>query len=262
MTTLFYDGSFEGLLTAVFDIYAHKLNLVKLKPDGLYNGALFGDEMRVVTDERKAGRVLSGLRDKLSPGGLQRLYAAYLAEIYEEDNPIVGYVRYVFDSDRPIEDNYGNKYVRRVSEIVRMVRREKHRMEAFIRFQKLTDGTFYATVDPDFNVLPLILRHFKNRYADQKWIIYDTRRAYGLYYDLHRVEYISFDFDVNGEKDIVSKYDSEEGIYQLLWKDYFKSVNIAERKNTQLHLRHVPKRYWKNLTENCDVNIKFFTFCK
>lgn len=249
MTTLFYDGTFEGLLTAVYDIYARKLGLVKLKPDGLHTAALFGDELKVITDEHRASRVLLGLKEKMTAGGLQRLYAAYLAEIYEEDNPIVGYIRYVFDSEKPIEDDYGNRYVLRVSEIVRMVRREKHRMEAFIRFQKLTDGTFYATVDPDFNVLPLILRHFKNRYADQKWIIYDTRRAYGLYYDKHQVEYVSFDFDTQSGKDLVSKYDSEEGIYQLLWKDYFKCVNISERRNTRLHLRHVPKRYWKNLTE-------------
>ncbi|MBW4891638.1 TIGR03915 family putative DNA repair protein [Mucilaginibacter sp. HMF5004] len=249
MTTLFYDGSFEGLLTAVFDIYTHKLGLVKLKLNGAYDTALFGSEMTVVTDEAKAKRVLKGLSDKLTSGGLQRLYAAYLSEIKEEDNPVVGYIRYVFDSDRSIEENYGNKYVRRVSEIVRMVRREKHRMEAFIRFQKLNDGTFYATVEPDFNVLPLILRHFKNRYADQKWIIYDTLRAYGLYYDQHRVEYVTFDFNTQNNNGLVSQYDSDEGIYQLLWKDYFKSVNIAARKNTKLHLRHVPKRYWKNLTE-------------
>jgi probable DNA metabolism protein len=251
MTILFYDNSFEGLLTAVFEIYARKLGPVKLKPDGLYSGALFSDELKVVTDQSRATRVLMGLKNKISGAGIQRLYAAYLTEIFDEDNPIIGYIRYVFDSPINIEEDYSNKYVLRVSELVRMVRREKHRMEAFIRFQKLKDETFYATVDPDFNVLPLLLRHFKNRYADQRWIIYDTRRAYGLYYDLHHADYITLDFagDEGGADNIVSKFDSDESIYQVLWKDYFKSVNIAARKNTNLHLRHVPKRYWKNLTE-------------
>lgn len=250
MTTIFYDGSFEGILTAIFEIYARKLKQVKLLPNGTYSTALFTDELKVTTDLERARRVLQGLTQKIAPAGVQRLYVAHLAEILEEDNPIVGYMRYVFDSEQAIDDDYTNKYVLRISEIVRMVRREKHRMEAFIRFQKLKDGTFYATVDPDFNVLPLILRHFKNRYADQKWIIYDTRRAFGLYYDLHQVEYITLDFSPEGiGKNILSKYDSDEGIYQVLWKDYFKSVNIASRKNNKLHLRHVPKRYWKNLTE-------------
>lgn len=250
MTTIFYDGTFEGILTAVFEIYARKLKQVKLLPIGSYSAAMFTDELTVVTDDSRAKRVLLGLTQKIASAGVQRLYAAHLAEIFDEDNPIVGYIRYVFDSDQNIEDDYSNKYVLKISEIVRMVRREKHRMEAFIRFQKLKDGTFYATVDPDFNVLPLILRHFKNRYADQKWIIYDTRRAFGLYYDLHQVEYMTLDFlDTGVGKNIVSQYESDEGIYQVLWKEYFKSVNIASRKNDKLHLRHVPKRYWKNLTE-------------
>jgi len=249
MTIIFYNCTFEGLLTVVFEIYARKLTTVKLKPDGLYTGALFANELKVVTDQTRAQRVLKALSTKLTHGALQRLYAAYLSEIFEEDNPIIGYIRHVFDSDKNVEDDYSNSYVLRVSDIVRKVRREKHRMEAFIRFQKLKDGTFYATVDPDFNVLPLIIRHFKNRYADQRWIIYDTRRAYGLYYDLHDVEYVTFDFNNGGATGIVSQYDNDEGIYQLLWKDYFRSINITERKNTKLHLRHVPKRYWKNLTE-------------
>ncbi|MGY0039832.1 DUF4130 domain-containing protein [Pedobacter sp. NJ-S-72] len=41
----------------------------------------------------------------------------------------------------------------------------------------------------------------------------------------------------------------KEGFYAVLWKDYFKSTNIAARKNTKLHIQHVPKRYWKYLTE-------------
>jgi probable DNA metabolism protein len=106
----------------------------------------------------------------------------------------LGYMRYAFDSPVKIEEDYGNKYVTRVSEMVRMVRREKHRMEAFVRFQELTDGTFYAGVEPDFNVLPLLIRHFKSRYADQKWMIYDIKRKYGIYYDLHDTQFIEMDF--------------------------------------------------------------------
>ena len=41
----------------------------------------------------------------------------------------------------------------------------------------------------------------------------------------------------------------EEINYQNLWKEYFDHTNIKERKNTKLHLQHVPKRYWRYLTE-------------
>jgi probable DNA metabolism protein len=250
MTTLIYDGTFEGLLTAVFDVYDRKLGMVSLQKTGVNNSALFEDKLQVITDETRANRVLKGLKQKISSMGIQRLYAAHLAEMDGEENNLMGYIRYAFDAGQNIEEDYGNRFVMRVSEMVRMVRREKHRMEAFVRFQKLKDETFYATIEPDFNVLPLLIRHFKSRYADQKWIIYDIRRNYGIYYDLHDTQYITLDFaNVNKPGDVIAAFTEDEGIYQHLWKNYFTSVNIPSRKNTKLHVRHIPKRYWKHLTE-------------
>ena len=122
-------------------------------------------------------------------------------------------------------------------------------MEAFIRFQKLKDETFYAAIEPDFNVLPLLIKHFKDRYADQQWIIYDIRRKYGVHYNLHDIQYITLNFSDVKATNVVSAYTEDEGLYQELWKNYFKSVNIPARKNTKLHLMHVPRRYWRHLTE-------------
>jgi len=249
-TTLLYDGTFEGLLTAVFEVYEHKLSSIKLERAEKHTKALFEQVMNVVTDEARASRVLKGLKIKLSPMGVQRLYAAHLAEMEGGENTLLGYIRYVFDAKENIEEDYGNKFVMRVSEIVRMVRREKHRMEAFVRFQKLKDETFYAVVEPDFNVLPLLIRHFKSRYADQRWIIYDLKRLYGIYYDLHDTQYITLDFATSNKPgEIMTAFCEDEGIYQHLWKNYFHSVNIPSRKNTKLHVRHIPKRYWRHLTE-------------
>ncbi|MES2265801.1 MAG: TIGR03915 family putative DNA repair protein [Bacteroidota bacterium] len=250
MTTLVYDGTFEGLLTSVFEVYDRRLDKVNLQKTSLVSNAMFEDRLEVLTDDIRANRVLKGLKQKISSMGVQRLYAAHLAEMDGEDNNLLGYIRYAFDAGQNIEEDYGNKYVLRVSEMVRMVRREKHRMEAFVRFQKLKDGIFYAAIEPDFNVLPLLIRHFKSRYADQKWIIYDLRRKYGLYYDLHDTQFISMDFaNVGKPDDVITAFTEDEGIYQHLWKNYFTSVNIPSRKNTKLHVRHIPKRYWKHLTE-------------
>jgi probable DNA metabolism protein len=250
MYTLIYDGTFEGLLTAVFEIYERKLFHVKLIKGEWYTNALFEEVLQVITDENRANRVLSGLRKKLSAAGIQRLYIAHMAGMENEENALIGFIRYAFDTDQNIEEDYGNKYVMRISEIVKMVRREKHRMEAFVRFQKLKDETFYSTVEPDFNVLPLLIRHFKSRYADQKWIIYDIKRRYGLYYDLHDTQYISLDFsEITKPTDTIMVVSPDELMYRCLWKNYFNSTNIVSRKNTKLHLRHIPKRYWRHLTE-------------
>ncbi|MFD2146404.1 TIGR03915 family putative DNA repair protein [Mucilaginibacter antarcticus] len=211
---------------------------------------MFEDTLKVTTSPDYASRVLKGLRKKLSPNSVQRIYIAHMAEMVNEDNNIVGYIRYVFDNTENIEDDYGNRYVIRLSEVIRMMWRERHRMEAFIRFQKLQDETYYAVIEPDFNVLPLLIKHFRNRYTDQKFIIYDIKRNYGIYYDLHDTEFINLDFsNVAKPTDTIAAYTEEEAIYQHLWKNYFQSVNIAARKNTRLHVRHIPKRYWKHLTE-------------
>jgi len=250
MTRLIYDGTFEGLLTAIFEIYERKLNHVKMEKGEWYTSALFENLIKVNTDKVRASRVLKGLRQKLSAAGIQRLYIAHMAELENEDDIIVGFIRYAFDTPVNIEENYGNKYVMRISEIVGMMRREKHRMEAFVRFQKLKDDSFYAAVEPDFNVLPLLIKHFKSRYADQRWIIYDIKRSYGLYYNMHDTEFISLEFSAASHPGkVITAFCEDEGIYQHLWKNYFHSVNIPARKNTKLHLRHIPKRYWKHLTE-------------
>jgi probable DNA metabolism protein len=58
-------------------------------------------------------------------------------------------------------------------------------------------------------------------------------------------------FSENPRDNIAMKtiIDEKEELYQQLWQQYFSSVNIAARKNTKLHIQHMPKRYWRWLTE-------------
>lgn len=127
-------------------------------------------------------------------------------------------------------------------------------MEAFIRFRHLADGIFYCGIEPDY-VLPLIMTHFKNRYTDQQWIIYDLTRHYGLFYNLKSVQEVQL--GLKEEKQMNRPQEQmlteNESLYTTLWKNYFKSTNIAARKNTRLHVQHVPKRYWKYLTEKISL---------
>ena len=111
---------------------------------------------------------------------------------------------------------------------------------------------FHAVIEPDFNVLPLITDFFRKRYADQAWLIYDSKRKYGVLYDLQQLSEVYLtpqqQNSIAKTEDIIS-FDESEEKYQTLWKQYFKSTNIEARKNMKLHLQHVPKRYWKYLVE-------------
>lgn len=246
-----YDGSFEGLLTVVFEAFDRKAWPTSIEPEHLAQPSMFGEHIAVVTDEEKAGRVWQGLQKKLSINAQQALYHTYLWEQAGFEQTIFDYIRLVFSSTQSIEGHYTAPCVLQVQQAAKQVHREKHRMEAFVRFQKTADGLYYATISPDFNVLPLIVRHFEKRYADQRWVIYDTNRRYGAYYDFSQVALVNLEVPPHQRSMPLAPEarDAQEDSYQQLWQVYFSSVNIPERKNPKLHLRHMPKRYWKYLSE-------------
>lgn len=245
-----YDGSLEGLLTAVFEWFERKPGAAQIITHERYQPDAFSQSFEVLTDRLKADRVWKGLAKRLDRDWMRKVYCTFLSEVPEMQQELFLFISYIFQHPAGAEKNYGNTQVLNVAQTARKVEREKHRMEAFIRFQQTADGIFYCGIDPDFNVIPLIINHFKNRYADQKWIIYDLKRHYGIFYDLHTVEEIELDVDLQQLKQAKQQVlDQKEQLYADLWKNYFKSTNIVARKNTKLHVQHVPKRYWKYLTE-------------
>lgn len=244
MQLVVYDGSFEGFLTAVFDIYEYRFADVHFTPETNYQKNIFDKVHEVITNETKAARVWKGLQQRLSANALEQLYKTFLSEKANIESTLLQYIQYGFSSTTCIENNFSHPAVLTVTQTAKMVHRESHRMEAFIRFQLTTDGLYYAVIEPDFDVLPLIKKHFYERYADQQWLIYDARRKYGLFYDKEQVMPVSINF--TNETGI---HDTKEELYQKLWKQYFTSVNISARKNLKLHIQHMPRRYWKYLTE-------------
>lgn len=250
MQQIVFDGTWNGLLTAIFEVYEYKFKAVSIARVG-NTASLFSEAHTVITQAEKAERVRKQLEKLVGKRMFQDLYKTFLSETDEAANLIFNYVQYVISAGGDAARNFSNPFVLGVQQTARKVHREKHRMEAFVRFQCSSDNLYYAWIEPDFDVLPIIAIHFKNRYADQQWLIYDTKRKYGLHYDLKTVQEvtINFDMDINNKASIAKIYGEKEELYQTLWKQYFKSVNIKARKNTKLHIQHMPKRYWKYLVE-------------
>lgn len=281
MISYIFDGSFAGLLCCVFRAYAFKdrqfkgsrlqdkkrqeqhirvYSQVDFQPELFAQSGDeqvgLAEEVMITTDDAKAQRVWTALSNKIGSSSSRRVYFAYLSEQAQAFQHIFDFACYVFDHTNAVAANYGHPAVLGLSQIAKSVSREKHRMEAFVRFKKTVEGIFFAVIDPDFNVLPLISPHFKGRYADQRWLIYDEKRRYGLFYDLNSVQEVHLSSEHNKSMieqaqltDTSITLDAQEALYDQLWKDYFKSTNIVERRNIKLHLQHVPKRYWKYLTE-------------
>lgn len=251
MIWLLYDGSFEGLLTAIFETYEYKWTDAHIRKEGSEVPQLFAEIRTVSTDELKAKRVWDKLVQLLDSKGVHTIWTGWLSELETIEDTIMGVIRYAIEMKQDVLKDYGNLHVIQLQQTVKSVGREKHRMEAFVRFQLTKDNIYFSVIEPDFNVLPLILTHFKNRYADQRWFIFDSRRNYGIYYDLEKAEFVDFVPNSLLSPNGVSSdaFGDGEDLFQKLWSDYFKSTNIAGRKNTKLHIQHVPKRYWKYLVE-------------
>ncbi|WP_178985427.1 TIGR03915 family putative DNA repair protein [Winogradskyella helgolandensis] len=248
---LIYDGTFDGFLSAVFYVFEFKLKGVTIQNEFTVQQGLFSENERIIIDEIKANRVWNGIQSKLSSHGSYQLYYAFLSEVVGVEDLLLDYIQYAFSQSKKVDKDYSHPSILKIAQIAKSVGREKHRMEAFVRFRLTKDDIYFASIEPDFNVLPLIEKHFKRRYADQKWVIYDLKRGYGLFYDLEKVELINMDFpeNFNFTKTDDAFFATQEFEFQKLWQDYFKATNIESRKNMKLHIRHIPKRYWKYLSE-------------
>ncbi|AZA80670.1 DNA metabolism protein [Chryseobacterium lactis] len=250
MTTLLYDGSFDGLFTAIFEVFEYRFKEVEIiSRERFYQENIFAEIHEVVTQTDKSDRVLKKLEHNMGKQGIHQLLKVFLSEDVELEKLILSAVQQsiTHPSDN-ILGNFADADILKISKINKSVGRESHRMTAFVRFEKLQDGIFFAKIDPDFNVIPLIRKHFKDRYQDQKWMIYDLRRNYGILYDLEDCEFFYPDEKLSLNQ-YQEKFHDDEKNYQTLWQRYFTRTNIVERKNIKLHIQHVPKRYWKYLTE-------------
>lgn len=250
MTTLIYDNTFQGFLTAVFEVYEYRHSDVCIVPQCRPQGSLFGGSRVVECNDDKAARVWKGISKHISHAAMHDIYKVFLSELPGMEDKLLQYIQYTFEAG-DVSKDFSDTAVMYIADITRKVHREKHRMEAFVRFRLAADNLYYATIEPDFNVLPLIADHFEKRYADQRWLIYDLHRGYGIYYDLNTVSAIEMDtvHMLADRSPAASALHEDEAAYEHLWQNYFKSVNIASRKNPKLHRQHMPLRYWRYLTE-------------
>lgn len=249
--TLAYDGTFEGFLSAVFQVYEEKLVDVSIEKEKRATETFFAEVTPVLTNSEKATRVWKGLGKYCSAAGKHNVYKAFLSELTGIENTLLHYIKRSLSEQKHIDKDFADSEILKIAKIVKMVGREKHRMDAFVRFRLTKDNLYFATVSPDFNVLPLNAKHFKNRYADQQWLIYDLKRNYGIYYNLIEVNYVELQLSeaINSSSKATFYFTEEEQAFQDLWKNYFTSTNITSRKNMKLHVQHIPKRYWKYLSE-------------
>lgn len=250
-TTFRYDKTFEGLLNVVFDAYVRKefpeALIGEEEPELMFSQRMH----KVYTDTGKAERVWKSFRKKTDRRTRNMIMHVWLSEEPHSDELIFRYICKTFNSQHPIAGNFTDPDILEIKQIAMKVAREGEHVRQFIRFQKGGDGTFFAPTAPKYNVLPLAINYLKERFADQKWLVYDTKRHYGYYYDLQKVQEVTLEDDshlISGKLD-ETLLSQDEKLFQEMWRSYFKAITIKERINPKLQRQNMPRRFWKYLTE-------------
>ena len=131
--------------------------------------------------------------------------------------------------------------VRRLEAMEKAVRRDIHKMRAFVRFRRIEeeDGERYvAWFEPSHFILERNAEFFMRRFAGMRWSILTP--------------YASAEWDGEtlrfgggaARTDLPRDDDTEE-----LWKTYFKSIFNPSRLKVKAMQAEMPKRYWRNLPE-------------
>lgn len=264
MLTYVYDGSLEGLFTALYEGLFSGEEVAEITEDRRYTPTLFSTAKVITTDPEKARKLRRFLRKRLSRQAFQNLVYCYLSESGMEKT-ILSYIKLLVSPGRktggnspaPTRDIMAT--IDAITETAKKVAYEVHRFHGFLRFRRVYGDLYYAPIEPDHNIIALLIPHFTARYAGQKWFIHDRRRNLGAYYDGRECRLVSgveinsqLAASLQGENTGIE--DEGEMLCRELWQEYFTSTTLEERRNEKLQRQHMPARYWKYLTEFEPVN--------
>lgn len=238
-----YDGTFDGLLSAVFESYAsRRLPAAIVENEHVQENFLYAYQT-ILTDTAKARRVSAAVENKISAQALQTLYYAFLSNVPEKGRLCLDYIRAGFRLGRELDLHLRLDCVSKLQNAALQVKNETHQYLGFVRFAELEGGVFYSGIQPKNHVLPLLSAHFVRRLPQNPWMIHDTNRRLCLVYN-GRSCYIA-------PTDTIPKlrYSDGEGQYRRLWKLFYDTVEIQARHNERCRMSHMPKRFWNNLPE-------------
>ena len=240
---LVYDGSFNGFLTTIFTAFEEKITLADIQRSQRSQNGLFSESQTIITDKVKAKRVWDAIQNK-NYNAMRIIYFAFLSEHKIIEMLLYRYIHSIFGKAGGKTETISDQTLLKINQLAEMVGREKYRLEANLRFEQIEDGAFFATISPDFNVLPLISKHFRSRYIGGQWTIYDLKRAYGLHYDGLEVEIIRFDKNqvysqstLKGDTFLGKEYSTKE-----LWNNYFRNHGVKGQYNKELRTAKTTSR--------------------
>jgi DNA polymerase len=136
--------------------------------------------------------------------------------------------------------------LRRIADMAKAVRRDIHKMRAFLRFREVTDADgaarYVAWFEPEHHILRASAGFFVRRFGTMRWSILTPGGS------LH------WDGETLSEGPAAARTDAPDGDpVEAMWKTYYASIFNPARLKTAAMLKEMPKKYWKNMPETALV---------
>ncbi len=238
-----YDGSYYGLFTAVFDAVYSRRPAADIVTDDRLQLTFNTRYQEVTTDKEKARRVISAAKAKLGSEAMHRIYYAFLSSGEHKEFAIYNYLMLGFKLGRNANNMLTDKNVFTVSALWQNVSRETDKLKGFMRFSVMNGGVQYCRFSPENNLLPLMLSHFSARFMGIPLVIHDTKHSLLGIYDTKDKYIVSAEAFVPPDKS-----DNEEE-FEKMWKLFYDTIGIKERKNPKLMKQMMPARYFRHYWE-------------
>ncbi|HEX2946936.1 MAG TPA: TIGR03915 family putative DNA repair protein [Clostridia bacterium] len=243
MLVYVYDGSFEGILTSVFEAFSRKEAPDAIVSEQGLQQDLTASYVFVTADQEKSDRVYASIWKNISEDALKNVYHTFLSEDPEAGTLIYRYLKLGWKMGSSVDMHLSDDTVFKIMDINRRVGFEVHRLMGFVRFRQVEGELYYSSISPDHNVVELLAPHFAERLSDQNWIIHDVKREIAALYNTK--EWIMTEFTA----DEIPRATEEEKRYSGLWREFFKTLEIKSRSNPKLQRQLMPRRYWEHLCE-------------
>lgn len=239
-----FDSTFDGFLTVVHYTVKNRIRPVAIYPDGEAQLVLDCDILHIPTDITHADLVRRTLCDTIGFDGFKRAHHAFLACDKDSFETSYMYILYAFKHGKKLYDYRALPVINRAYQLQEKVLHEADRMKGFLRFAVMEGGVQYAPMEPENDILALIMPHFADRLKSIPFVIHDMLR--------HKAGVCN-----NGTWFIADATDltppplsSDEQLYRSLWKNFYTAISIKERKNEKLQTQMMPKKYRKHMTEH------------
>lgn len=235
-----YNGSFLNLLSLVDYLIKKKIKPANIKTT-LYSPTLFDNLINLDIPDDK--NVINDYIKKTSAHCFRDLYYVYLSNDESKELIIYYFYHNSLKYGKEVIYHRNLKCVDRLLKICKYVGGEAHKYKGFIRFNELKNGGLYAEIEPVNNIIELVSWHFTKRLKNEYWIIKDKKRNLLSIYDKKTLKIVLGDnFILNDLKDTSDEFAD-------LWKVFYKTIGITERKNDRCRMNFMPKRYWKYMIE-------------